>query len=152
MPFRSYKLFIVVNNLYNNISNYILCDAVNTLHQGILYFQNVIRFSHTCVYVISLTPKWKNGPTRAKVHETQRCSTVLYAQLLHRISPRSDNDCGKYGNILFHDPMRSMAFTTPIFTKLTDAQRYYMHNSYTEFHPDLMTAGSMEIYHFTTLC
>jgi len=45
-----------------------------------------------------------------------------------------------------------MAFTKPIFTKLTDAQRYYMHNSYTEFHPDLiMIAESMEIYKFTTL-
>ena len=146
MPFRSYKLFIVVNNLYNNISNYILCDAVNTLHQGILYFQNVIRFSHTCVYVISLTPIMKERPyprqgsrnskmlngiicttltpnftqiwwlrevwkyiisrPSAKYgfhytnfHENHRCSTVLYAQLLHRISPRSDNDCGKYGNI-----------------------------------------------------
>jgi hypothetical protein len=45
-----------------------------------------------------------------------------------------------------------MTFTIPIFTKLADAQRYYMHNSYTEFHPDLiMIAESMEIYQFTTL-
>jgi len=34
--------------------------------------------------------------------------------------------------------------------KLTDAQRYYMHTSYSEFHPDLiMIAGSVEKYRFT---
>jgi len=49
--------------------------------------------------------------------------------------------------------MRSMAFTTLIFTKLTDAQRHYMHTSYTEFHTDLIIiAGSMEIHQFTTPC
>jgi hypothetical protein len=88
MPFRRYKLFIVINNPDNNISNDVLCDAVNTLHQGILYFQKLLRFSHKCVYVISLTP-------------------------------------------IIKEP-------APSFTKLKDAQSYYMHTSYTEFHPDLI--------------
>ena len=58
-----------------------------------------------------------NKITCAEFHETQRCSKLLYAQFLHRISPRPDNYCGKYGNISVHVPMRSMVYTTPVFTK-----------------------------------
>jgi len=104
MLFRRYKLFIVVNNLGNNISNDVYCDTVNRFHQGI----------------------------------PSECRTVFpYVHIC---------------NFTYAHNKRT-AIPAPSFMKLTDAQWYYKHKSYSEFHPNLiMIAGSMEIYQFTTLC
>jgi len=55
----------------------------------------------------------------ADFQENRSCSTAFSPDMLQRISAKSVNKCGKYGLILMSVHSWSLAFTAPIFMKLT---------------------------------
>jgi hypothetical protein len=69
---------------YNNTANGTLCDAVSTLYQGVLYFENVILCHGTCKNVISIMPQVKKAFPRSTVtkltNSKQRYIHVTYTK------------------------------------------------------------------------
>jgi hypothetical protein len=73
----------------------VLRDVVHILYQGVLCFQNTIRFHCTGVSIASVTPIRKVFLLRFS--QTHTCSTAVCAALFNRISPKWANKCRKYG-------------------------------------------------------
>jgi len=70
-----------------------LGHTVHRFYQGVLYFPNVTQFNGTRENVIYFTTIRKVG---ANLHESHTRSTVLCANIVYRISTKSDNKCGQY--------------------------------------------------------
>lgn len=85
-----------VNAVWNNGTNGALRDAVNSLYESVLYFQNVTRFHCTRVDETSLTPMQEQGLSCVDFHAAHRRSTALCRDLLLRNALKEDKN-GKTG-------------------------------------------------------
>jgi hypothetical protein len=81
------------------------------------HFQTVMRFHVSRQTVIPSTPSRKACLPSREFHEIKKPSTTVCAHLLHRISPKSNNRCGKYGQKLTYAHRHNASSAAPIFTK-----------------------------------
>ena len=153
MPLKPWSLYCIctVDTLGftgEKIENYVLHDAVCSLYQCSLSFQNFIWFHSTHMNVISLTPTWKVWPStccsmafnvlkcglqRAEVwhsacwaSQTQNHLPNCCGHLLYWIVSKLDGKCRKYRQNLIYVPKYCIAFTAPIFMKLMITLWHYI--------------------------
>jgi hypothetical protein len=97
----------------------VLHDALNTLYQDILYFQNVIWFHDTCINIISFTVIKKSTAVPAlifmRLSSTQQ--KELCTDILYQIHPNWTINLESMDKYSFM-PL-SMVFTMSIFMKIT---------------------------------
>lgn len=88
----------------------------------VVYIQNVLRF-----HGVTLKRNFINGLSHTHFHETYKCSTPLHADLLYRISPKSDSKCRKYEYNFIYANLHSMVWF--FSEEHPTAQLYYVEGS-----------------------
>jgi len=112
----------------NKAANAALCDAVHRLHQGILYFQHVIRFNSALINVISYTLVSKI--LEWIFTEPQKFAKQLCEYFLQRISPRSHSMGREHKYKLIYAPVLqalcqlSWAAHCSLFVDISCNERY----------------------------
>jgi hypothetical protein len=79
----------------------------------------------------------KRGLPCADLREIYGCSAALCADLLYRTAPKSDTECGRYGQTYTDTRKQSATVTEPIVTKLTVRRQISVKHSHTKFHKNL---------------
>ena len=100
------------------ITNGVLCNIVYRLYQGILDYQNAIRFHGTRLNIFFLTPTRRSFLFPVPIPISLTRLNIVMSDPLYRISPASDNKCMKDRNS-FTPLSKGKLYTASISTKPT---------------------------------